>query len=113
MTWDEETCIYFLVVKDLKPKTEFFWKATGNGVWSTNWGCGSGNCQFKSSIEGSIRFIVKPNGVSAELSSDYNVADCGDGICEAGESCKFCPIDCGVCPPPLCGGFFEIIFYNL
>ncbi len=104
MTWDENTCSYFLVVTDLKPKTQFAWKATGNGVWTTNWGCNNGDCQFTSSDVGSIRFVVKPTGNSAVLSTDYNVAECGDGICEPGESCKFCPGDCGECPPPVCGG---------
>lgn len=42
------------------------------------------------------------------------LADCGDGLCEAGETCNACPADCGVCsctPSPMpcgdgiCNGF--------
>jgi hypothetical protein len=30
---------------------------------------------------------------------------CGNGICDAGESCQRCSIDCGPCPPPpTCNG---------
>ena len=29
-----------------------------------------------------------------------NVSFCGDGTCDANESCSFCSIDCGVCPAP-------------
>lgn len=62
------------------------------------------DCQFKSSSAGSIRFLFKPSTNPPQLTTDYNVAECGDNICEPGESCSFCPEDCGECPPPVCGG---------
>ncbi len=35
----------------------------------------------------------------------YTGTYCGDGICQADESCDLCPEDCGTCPttPPVCG----------
>lgn len=38
--------------------------------------------------EGAIRFMVKTNPV--QLITDYNVAPCGDDICEEGETCSAC-----------------------
>ena len=52
-------------------------------------------------LEGAIRFVFKSSPI--QLTTDYNVAPCNDGICEEGETCRACPADCGVCPPPVCG----------
>lgn len=103
LTYDLNTCEYYLVILDLAPKTEFAWKVTVNNAWVENYGCG-GDCKFTSNSQGAVRFIVKPTGGVPKLSTDYNVAECGDDICEVGESCEFCPEDCGTCPPPVCGG---------
>jgi hypothetical protein len=102
LTFDLNTCEYYLVVLDLKPKAEYAWKVTVNNAWSENYGCG-GDCKFTSNSQGAVRFIVKPTGGVPKLSTDFNVAECGDGACEVGESCEFCPADCGTCPPPVCG----------
>lgn len=32
--------------------------------------------------------------------SDNDETNCGDGVCEGGESCTFCVADCGNCPLP-------------
>ncbi|MCD6215720.1 MAG: hypothetical protein J7J92_01440 [Candidatus Aenigmarchaeota archaeon] len=39
------------------------------------------------------------------MTCTYTGTYCGDGICQADESCDLCPEDCGTCPttPPVCG----------
>ena len=63
-----------------------------------NYGCGNGDCSFTTNSQGAVRFVVKPTTGSPELTSDFNLGTCGDGVCEAGETCQFCPEDCGPCP---------------
>jgi hypothetical protein len=40
---------------------------------------------------------------NAELQISREADVCGDGVCEAGETCGSCPTDCGACVPPSCG----------
>jgi hypothetical protein len=47
-----------------------------------------------------------------QLLTDYNVAPCGDGICEEGETCA-CAVDCGACPPPGTYKSFNFSFLKL
>ena len=104
-TFDQNVCAYTLVLLGLKPSFDYTWKVTANNDWKENYGCnGAGNCAFKSNTAGAIRLIVKTTGNSLQLTSDYEVADCGNGICDPGQTCRSCPEDCGVCPPPVCGG---------
>jgi alpha-amylase len=105
MTLEAGTCNYVVIVKGLKPNTSYKWKVTINNAWAENYGCSGSNgpdCSFKSSSGGAVRFIMKVAS-PPQLTTDYNVAPCGDGICETGESCSYCPQDCGECPPPVCG----------
>lgn len=102
--YDANLCKYTLVMTGLKPKFEYRWKVTVDNSWAVNYGCnGNGDCVFTTNSAGAIRFIVEPTSGNPILSTDFNVAECGDGICEEGESCDYCPEDCGTCPPPVCG----------
>ena len=107
LVYDANVCKYELVIDGLKPKFEYRWKVTVNNAWIENYGC-SGDCVFKTNSVGAVRFVVEPTSGYPKLTTDYNVAECGDGICEPGESCEFCPSDCGTCPPPVCGGIYII-----
>jgi hypothetical protein len=82
-----------------------------NNDWKENYGC-SGlagpDCGFKTNAAGAVRFILKPATNPPQLSTDYEVAECGNGICEAGQTCRYCPEDCGECPPPVCGGLINL-----
>lgn len=112
MTFDQRACMYVLAVVGLKSNFNYKWKITIDNSFKENYGC-SGmagpDCSFKSSSVGSVRFLVKPSTNPPQLTTDYNVAECGDNVCEPGESCAFCPEDCGECPPPVCGGK---LFFN-
>ena len=69
MTFDEQTCSYILVMTGLKPSFSYKWKVTVNNMWVENYGCGgTGDCLFKSSSAGAIRFIVKPTTGAPQLS---------------------------------------------
>ena len=41
-----------------------------------------------------VRPVIEPVIAIEEVDAGY----CGDGICQPGESCNSCPIDCGECP---------------
>lgn len=53
--------------------------------------CGDGKCDSNKG-ETAITCSVDCTGGSV----------CGDGICNADETCSSCEADCGVCPPPSC-----------
>ena len=53
-------------------------------------------------------YLLKPATNPPQLTTDYEVAECGNGICEAGQTCRYCPEDCGECPPPVCGGLISL-----
>ena len=74
MTFDEQTCSYILVMTGLKPSFSYKWKVTVNNMWVENYGCGgTGDCLFKSSSAGAIRFIVKPTTGAPQLSTDLSI----------------------------------------
>jgi SOS response regulatory protein OraA/RecX len=63
--------------------------ANWNGIEYITFGARSGNRSAQSNV---VALYVTA------------VADCGDAICESGESCSNCVSDCGVCPAPSSGG---------
>ena len=99
LKFDERHCVYTLVISGLRPAKPYKWKVTADSAWSTNYGCGTADCLFTANSEGAVRFVVKPTSAAPALTHDFNLGVCGDGVCEAGESCEQCPEDCGTCPP--------------
>lgn len=59
------------------------------------------------------RIEVCPTGMICNAQSftciDENPENCGNGVCEIGESCTNCPEDCGVCPPVPTDWIFIIV----
>lgn len=92
----------------MKKRKSYQFKSTVNNAWTESYGCENStdsfyNCQFTSNSVGAVRFTVDGSKEYPILNTDYNVADCGDDICEPGEACETCPQDCGYCPMPVCG----------
>ena len=109
MIFDLNTCNYFLIVLDLTKNYDYQWEITIDNEWTENYGCIETSCTFRTNSVGAIRMNVHPGskpGIIPYLFADYNVAECGDGICEPGEACETCPEDCGYCRPSFCGGLF-------
>jgi hypothetical protein len=166
MTFDEKLCSYTLVLLGLKKNYEYKWKLTMNNKWQVignleiliiilklakvkkylkkkpkeNYGC-SGlagpDCLAKTNSAGAVRLVAKANTNPPQMTADYDVAPCGNGICEEGQTCRGCPEvnkilfyykltmfffvhkkiiyfkkDCGECPPPVCGGNTHFIVTN-
>jgi len=39
-----------------------------------------------------------PSGVRPHFCADLEALSCGDAVCDPGEGCESCPVDCGGCP---------------
>ena len=79
LTFDERTCEYDVIVRNLKPNFQYKWKMVVGNAWSENYGCtglNAADCSFKTNSIGAIRMIVKPVG-PPQLKTDYNVFECG------------------------------------
>ncbi|RNA38528.1 Alpha catalytic domain containing [Brachionus plicatilis] len=106
MIYEEKFCVYSLVLTGLKPNFQYSWKATIDNSFKENYGCNGlagPDCGFKTNSAGAVRLVFKPSTNPPQLTNDFNVAECGDNVCETGETCGYCPQDCGECPPPVCG----------
>jgi hypothetical protein len=97
MTWDARICKYTLNLFGLTPNTKYAWKVTQNKAWSNSFGCGNKDCEFVTNSAGAVMLFATPTDNAPVLTYETDFAECGDGICETGESCEFCPQDCGEC----------------
>ena len=102
MTFDDESCLYFLVLSGLPASKLYEWKVTFDNSWAGNVGCGNGgNCKFSTGAAGTVELVFEPS--TNQLSFRPLKTVCGNGQCELGETCRTCSVDCGACPPAVCG----------
>jgi len=62
----------------------------------TNWS-GAEHMIFTATDNTNSSRHASTNNISLTV---FPVADCGDSVCEYGESCNSCAVDCGTCPVP-------------
>src|SRR3989338_5777999 len=65
-------------------------------------GCVQGACLRNASVNVRLAQYCVDHGYATNFTGVNITASCGDGTCNANETCSSCSSDCGACPPPAC-----------